>query len=143
MNDEILPHELLNALENETNNSIMDLTNSKIKEYKNNVLQKLQLERNFLKKMHKKLKSYRYVRDMNDLEYGYYIRWIPLKNPEKINLTNGGLICSIEIINNQIQIGCKNNMNRIFQIKFDECIIFQKITDQEKVILGILDYLDK
>jgi hypothetical protein len=80
---------------------------------------------------------------MNDLEYGYYIRWIPLKNPEKIYLTNGGIICSIEIIKNQIQIRVKNNMNRIFQIKFDECVIFQKITDQEKVILGILDYLDK
>ena len=34
-------------------------------------------------------------------------------------------------------------MNRIFQIKLDECYIFQKITPQEKVILGVLDYLDK
>ena len=143
MNNGSLSHELLNALENETNNSIMDLTSGKINEYKNNVLQKLQLERKYLKTMHKKLKLYRYVRDMNDLEYGYYIRWITLKNPEKVNLTNGGIVISIEIINDQIQIRCKNNMNRIFQIKFDECMIFQKITDQEKVILGILDYLNK
>tara|TARA_B110001452_G_C15156023_1_gene402216 strand:- start:643 stop:1071 length:429 start_codon:yes stop_codon:yes gene_type:complete len=141
--DGSLSHELLNALENETNNSIMDLTNVKIKDYKNNALQKLQFTREYLKELHKKLKHYRYIRDMNDLEYGYYIRWIPLKNPEKIYLTNGGIICSIEIIKNQIQIRVKNNMNRIFQIKFDECVIFQKITDQEKVILGILDYLDK
>ena len=27
--------------------------------------------------------------------------------------------------------------------KYDNCILFQKITDQEKVILGILDFLDK
>jgi hypothetical protein len=139
----ILSHDLMNALENESNGSIMDLTNGKIKEYKNNILQKLQFTREKLKETHKKLKQYRYVRDMNDLEYGYYIRWIPLKNPEKINLTNGGHICSIEIIKNQIQIKCRNNLNRIFQIKFDECIIFQKLTDQEKIILGILDHLNK
>lgn len=139
----ILPHDLMSALENESNGSIMDLTNGKIKEHKNNILQKLQFTREKLKETHKKLKQYRYVRDMNDLEYGYYIRWISLKNPEKINLTNGGHICSIEIIKNQIQIKCRNNLNRIFQIKFDECIIFQKLTDQEKIILGILEHLNK
>ena len=139
----MLPHDLLNALENESNGSIMDLTNSKIKEYKNNILQKLQIPREKLKTLHNKLKQYRYVRDMNDLEYGYYIRWISLKNPEKISLTNGGHICSIEIIKDQIQIKCRNNLHRIFQIKFDECIIFQKLTDQEKIILGILDHLEK
>ena len=35
------------------------------------------------------------------------------------------------------------NMNRIFQIKLDENMIFQKITPQEYVILGVLDYLEK
>ena len=34
-------------------------------------------------------------------------------------------------INNSIQIQCKNFRNRVFQIKFDECIIFQKINDRE------------
>ena len=142
MNDP-LADDLLNALENETNASIMNLTTSKIKEHKNNALQQFQLQRDILKKFHKKLKNYRYVRGMHDLQYGYYIRWIPLKNPNNIYLTNGGHICDIKIVNNQIQILCKNNMNRMFQIKYDETILFQKITDQEKVILGVLDYLDK
>ena len=47
---------LLHALENETNASIMKLTTAKIKEHKNNILQQLQLERTELKEMHKKLK---------------------------------------------------------------------------------------
>ena len=34
-------------------------------------------------------------------------------------------------------------MNRIFQIKFDEVMIFQKISIQEGVILSILDHLEK
>jgi hypothetical protein len=37
---------------------------------------------------------------------------------------------------------CKNR-HRMMQIKFDEVLIFQKISDQERVILSILDYLDK
>ena len=134
---------LLLALENESNSSIMNLTSSKIKTIKNNMLQKLGLEREELKIMHKKLKGYRYCSDMQDVQYGYYIRWIPLKNPDNIRLTNGGIIIDIDIINNCVQLRIKNNMNRIFQIKLDECYIFQKITPQEKVILGVLDYLDK
>ena len=54
-------NKLLHALENETNASIMRLTTAKIKEHKNTILQKLQLERSKLKEMHKKLKEYRYV----------------------------------------------------------------------------------
>ena len=136
-------NKLLLALENESNSSIMNMTTSKIKTIKNNMLQKLGLNREELKEMHKKLKNYRYCSDMQDVQYGYYIRWISLKNPEYIKLTNGGIIIDIDIINNCVQLRIKNNMNRIFQIKLDECYIFQKITPQEQVILGVLDYLDK
>ena len=80
---------------------------------------------------------------MNDLQYGFYIRWISLKNPENLKLTTGGIIIDIDIISDCVQIRIKNNMNRIFQIKLDENMIFQKITPQEYVILGVLDYLEK
>ena len=133
---------LLHALENETNSSIMNLTSAKIKEHKNTILQKLQLGKSNLKKMHKKLSEYRYCTDMSDLQYGYYIRWIPLKDPENLYLTNGGIMCDMKIVNNQIQIFCKNFRNRFFQFKFDEAVIFQKISSQEKVILSVLDYLN-
>ena len=43
---------LLNALENETNASIMNLNSAKIKSIKNNILQKLQLGREKLLKYH-------------------------------------------------------------------------------------------
>ena len=64
------------------------------------------------------------------------------KLSENLKLTNGGIIIDIDIINNCIQLKVKNNMNRIFQIKFDEVIIFQKISQQEGVILSILDHLE-
>ena len=135
--------DLLNALENDTNASIMKLTNSKIKQYKNNILQQINLDRDQLKLFHKKLKHYRYCDDFISLQLGYYIRWISLKNPDNIKLTNGAIIIDIKILDNGLHIVCKNNMNRIIQIKFDEVIIFQKLSNQEKIILSVLDYLDK
>ena len=80
---------------------------------------------------------------MSDLSYGHYIRWINLKNPDSFKLTNGAIVCDIKVINNQVQIICKGGNRRIFQIKFDENMIFQKLTDQEKVLLSVLDYLNK
>ena len=141
MEDETKMNKLLHSLENDSNSSIMNLTTALIKDHKNNILQRLQLERSKLKEMHKKLKEYRYCTDMSDLQYGFYIRWIPLKDPENVYLTNGGLLCDMKIVNNQIHIICKNNRNRFIQIKFDETMIFQKISPQEKVILSVLDYL--
>ena len=47
--DSSVSDNLLNALENETNSVIMNLTTRKIKEHKNNVLQQLQLKREKLK----------------------------------------------------------------------------------------------
>ena len=135
--------QLLGALENETNASIMELTNAKIKQINNDALQRIQIRGNDLKSMHKKLKEYRVIRDLRDLQLGYYIRWIPLKDPTKIYLTNGGIIIDIDILKNGIHIRVKNNRNRIFQIKYDECVIFQKLTVQEKIILSVLDHLDK
>ena len=137
-------NKLLDALENETNASIMKLNTSKIKSYKNTILQQLQLGGGTLKSFHKKLKHYRYCDDFSDLQYGYYIRWIPLKNPDNLKLTNGGFIIDLKILdNNGIHIVCKNNRGFCMQLKFDECVIFQKLSNQENVILSVLDYLDK
>ena len=134
---------LLDALENETNTSIMELTTTKIKQINNDAIQRIQISGNELKHMHKKLKEYRVIRDLRDLQLGYYIRWIPLKDPSNIYLTNGGIIIDIDILKNGIHIRVKNNRNRVFQIKYDESVIFQKLTVQEKIILSVLDHLDK
>ena len=135
--------ELLSALDNESNEKIMQLTPQKIKEYKNNALQRLQLAGSELKTYHKKLKDYRYVSDLTDIKFGQYIRWISLKNPENLFLTRGAIICDYRVINNELHIVCKNNFNKVFQIKFDEVEIFQKLNYQEKVLLKVLEMLNK
>jgi len=134
---------LLKALNNENNSGLENLTTKKIKAIKNDYLQQLQLSRDKLKEFHLKLKDYRFVDDLTDIQYGRYIRWISLKTPEKICLTTGGVIIDIKIKEDGIHLLCRNFKNNRFQIKIDECFIFQKLTDQEKTILAALDYLEK
>ena len=134
---------LVKALDNENNESIMNYNSRMIKSIKNDYLQKLLLSREKLKDYHNKLKDYRYVDDLSDIQYGRYIRWINLKNPEKIELTRGGMVIDIKILSNGIHVVCKNTYNHRFQIKIDECYIFQKLTDQEKILLMALDYVQK
>jgi len=134
---------LLKSLDNDNNSSIGNLNSRVIKTMKNDYLQQLQLSRENIKELHSKLKEYRYVDDLTDIQYGRYIRWINLKDPLNIYLTNGGIVIDIKIQQNGIQLVCKNFINKKFQIKIDECFIFQKLTDQEKTILCALDYLDK
>jgi len=134
---------VIKSLDNEKNENIMQLTNAKIKEQKNNILQQLQLERSKLKSFHEKLKDYRYVDEISDLQFGYYLRWISLKNPDDIKLTNGAHICDIKILNDGVHIVCRNGYNRFMQLNLDENLVFQKLTDQERIILKTLDYLKK
>ena len=132
------------ALNNEKNNSIIKLNTSKIDKIKNEILDELNITEKYKKILLNKLKYYRHVDEMPDIEFGNYIRWIPIKNSTtEIKLTNGGLIIGIEIFDNGIHIKCKNNMNRIFQIKLDECLVFQKLTDQEQILLKVVDYLER
>ena len=142
-NDAIDIDKLLHALDNENNTGIGDLTTAIIKKQKNDVLQQLQLPREKLKELHTKLKEYRYVNDLDDIQYGHYIRWIPLKNPEIIKLTRGAIVCDLRVFNEKIHVRCRNASYKMMQFILDECLVFQKLTDQEKVVLSVLDYLDE
>jgi hypothetical protein len=143
MNDNSDKDYLLKSLDNENNSSIGNLNSKLIKSMKNDYLQQLQLSRDKLKEYHKKLKDYRYVDDLSNIQYGRYIRWINLTDPNNLKLTTGGIIIDIKICETGIHLICKNFKNHKFQIRINECFIFQKITEQEKIILFALDYLDK
>lgn len=134
-------HKLLHALDNENNEAVVDLDYEKIANDKNDMLQQLKLPRNELSYLNKQLKSYRLVNDINDLRFGSYVRWISLKNPAEIKLTNGGIVCDMTVIREDLHVKCKNKMNRLFQIKVSEVILFQKLSEQEQIILKALKQL--
>ena len=151
------------ALENQENASIMQTSHSEIKKKKNDILQKLQLKGTVLKTMHATLVGYKYIDDIDDLMVGRYVRWISLKRPDHISLTNGAHVCNINIQeypdadhnddddDDEDQecktcVRCKvvrNGKPLFFNLNFDENLVFQKITEQEWIILDALAALEK
>jgi hypothetical protein len=132
---------LLKALDNENNSKLLKLNNSKIKQMKFDILKELQLPKDDLITYMNKLKEYIYIDEMNDLRIGGFIRWIPLKDPDEIYLTSGAILSEINVTDNGVLLNCKNFAKKHYQIKLDECLIFQKLSDQEKVLLCALDAL--
>ena len=117
------------------------LTTGELKTIKNNILQKMLFDRDELKNYHKLLTQYRYVDEIDELRYGSYIRWFNIKKIKSLKLLNGGFIVDIKNNNNDIIILCKNSLNKFFNLKMGECIIFQKNTKQETILIKILDHL--
>ena len=136
-------NKLMYALDNDTNESIMNLTTQKIMEMNLNILKELHLEKSITLNYLKKLKGYKYIDEINELKYGSFIRWIPITDPNYLPLHYCGIICDIKITDTGVIIIAKNFMHRHYSFKMDECLIFQKLTSQELVILSALDHLDK
>ena len=136
---------LLKALDDESNETLMNFTTDKIKEMNLNVLKELHLPRKDTLELMSKLKDYKYVDEMNELKYGAYIRWIPIEDPTNIYLTQGALFCEMKITDNGVCCICKNYgfKSRHFNISMDKNLIFQRLTDQELVLLSALDHLSK
>jgi len=137
---------LLNdAIEDETNETLLGLTTLKIKELNLKVINELGLPKYEAVGIMRKLVDYKYVDEMDDLKYGTYIRWIKLNDPDDLNLTKGATFSDIKITEQGVNLICKNfgDSSKRFTVKMDECLIFRKLTNQEMVLLSALDHLSK
>ena len=126
---------LIKALEDETNAYLFDLTTDKLREQTKKLLAELQLPRKVEREYTKKLEYYKVIDDPKEMKYGAYVRWIQL---DDFSLTNGAIFCDLV---DQDTMKCKNFVGRHFQIRTDECLVFQKLTNQEMVILSAMDHL--
>jgi len=159
--DKMNIEEILHSLDNDRNLSISKLTYDKINNMKYNILQRLGINDDELESMLLKLADYRYVEELPDIQHGAFIRYIPLtysnsnknsKNSKTNNkkykegdvvLKNGGFICEAKIVGSGIHLLCRNHFRKIFQLKLDEVLLFQKLSNQEEIILSVFDYLNK
>ena len=131
------------ALDNEENEYLINLTTKKINGMKKEIIQELDLSKELEKEYLNKLKDYRYIDEMNELKIGSFVRWIPITDPDEIHLTKGGIVCDLKIMNTGMSIVVKNFAGKYYQTKMDECLLFQKMTGQELVLLAALDHLSK
>ena len=138
-------NKLLKALDDETNENLFNFTSNKMKEMNLKIIKELALPREKTLDILKKLRDYKYVDEMSDLKYGTYIRWIPIENPKQIELTKGAIFCEMKITDEGVFLICKNlgYSSKHFRIQLDKNLIFQKLTEQELVLLSVLDHLPK
>lgn len=169
--DDINVDELLKSIESDKLLSISKLSYDKINTIKYNVLMRIGLEDDELESMLLKLSDYRYVEELQDIHHGAFIRYIPLvfaaataattsknkskkgnnedrdhdheKKDNEVILKQGGFICDVKILSSGVQLLCRSHFRKMFQLRLDEVLLFQKLTKQEEVILSVFDYLHK
>lgn len=134
---------LLKALDKEENENLIDTTSSKIEEQLEHAVEDLELPEELHKTILSKLSGYRYIEDIHQLSNGSFIRWINLRDPDNIVLTPGTILCEIKFTDAGTILVCKNFRHRYFQTLFDECMVFQRLSDQERILLSAIDYLAK
>lgn len=114
------------------------ITDSKtIKERKKSILNTLVLEPKEMKHYQDLLLEYRYVDELDELRMGSYLRFFRL-NTDTLSLGRGGFLADIKFKNQSILLLLKNRSS-FFKLKMEECILFQKNTPQEEIIIHILD----
>lgn len=120
-------------LENKTLNDIF--------EKNSNVLKTLNIDEEILKKMQEKLVDYTFIEKPEYIKIGRYIRWIKKNNDNRqYKLNSGAPVLKIEQnTNNEIYLTCKTS-NIFLKIKFNDCLIFQKLSFDEKVLLCAFEH---
>jgi len=110
-----------------------------IRERKQKVLDTLLLEPEELNRYRMLLKEYRYVDEIDELRIGSYLRFFRL-NTDSLDLGRGGFLADIKRSKQSMLLLLKNK-NRFFQLKMETCILFQKNTKQEDLLIQIMDHL--
>jgi len=133
---------LREAIENERNSSVLGLTTKKIQRNVLQALKALPLSRDEKANYFQKLNGYLLIDELKDIRCGAFVKWIPLNDDEPV-LNNGGMVCDIRISDNGVTLVCKTFRHRYYQIRMDDSLVFQKLSDQERVLLSALDHLDR
>jgi hypothetical protein len=133
---------LMKSLDNEKNENIFNYTSEKINKLNTEILKTIDISDELIGEYLDKLKYYIYLDEIHYLKEGSYLKWINLTS-DNLSLSKGGIFCKIKIVDSGIILICKGLTNRFFQLKFDDYLIFQRITKQEEVLLHALDILSE
>ena len=139
------PEELLRELAKDKNNYIEEKTTADIlNEMKQSIEDEFGalLSKTDITNMLKRLVGYRTVDELDAIHIGQYTRWIQ-KYQDDVKLTNGGILLNIIFTVEGINLTIRLWNNRVMQVRFDDCLIFQKLSFGEQLILMASDYVNK
>jgi hypothetical protein len=131
---------LLSSIEKDKNDYLENKTMIDVNTDIFNKINDLNLSETITQEMCEKLIGYRYVDEIHELHKGKYIRWTRNGNRQ---LTNGGIVVDIKFLDNGTHVLTMNSKRRFTQIKFDNCLIFQKLSVEEQLILMAYEHMSK
>jgi len=142
--------ESFDVFENNQNTSILEYFTSVLSGSVNSVLRNSTSSHPLIQQFCHKLIGYRFVDEIYKLHKGKHVRWIrtsvqPSMSLERAGfpLTNGGIVVDIRFLDNGIHILCKNNVGRFIQYRFDECLTYQKLSNDEQLILMLNEQIKR
>jgi hypothetical protein len=139
--EEIDLDKLLRAVDSDSNDYLLNLTTKKIQELNTNILSELHMSKKETKEMIAKLQGYKYVDEIEELKCGRAIKWINITDPDDLFLTGGAILCDIKVMDDGISLVYKTFSHRHYCVKMGECLLFQKLSAQEQILLSALDHL--
>jgi len=96
------------------------------------VLRENNLDQTQIQEICGKLSEYRLINEIYQLHKGKHVRW--LRNGR---LTNGGIVVDVKFLDSGTHILCKNK-HMFIQYKYDECVTFQRFSEDEMIILQVV-----
>jgi len=95
------------------------------------------ITRPYINEFCQKLSGYRFVGELHVLHKGKYVRWI--RKSDKTKLMRGGVVVDVKFGNEGVNVLCRSPSGRFIQYRFDLCLTYQKLTDDEQLILMLYD----
>ena len=130
---------LHDALGNEKNEDIINTTFQNIEKDKNNIITQLPISEEEQLDLYVKLENYRYCANVENIKVGRDLVWIPLQDVDKIKTRAGRSAKIYDTYDDTNIIYIIRGM--LYTITFSKNLIFQKITDEEKHILQMVEHL--
>jgi hypothetical protein len=134
MDTAIKTDDFVSAYDKDKNQYLENKTNKIIRE---EIIKSLGREN---ERLAEKLNGYRFVDEVDQLHIGKFTRWIPRyeNNPK---LAVGGFVTNIDYTDNGILLTVKTWQHQIMKVIFDNCLLYQKLSPDEKLILLAADYI--
>ena len=155
--DDDIDFELTDIINTLSESDMNNFSSDHIKSLKSKMLAKIPFESfEQAKKITARLKDYKFIDEIDELKMGCYYQWINIKNiidKGIIKLTNAGFLYDYEtaVDNEDIVIkvhGGNSPHNRTrygklrcTKVRMHNVMLFQKLTQQEKILIKIMDYV--
>ena len=131
---------LLESLESVKNDFLENQTIESISANVFDSISKLSIDREIIASHCEKLIGYRFVDELHLLHKGKYVRWIRHDLPDK--LMKGAVVVDIQFCDFGANVLCRLMTGNFLRYRFDKCHTYQKLTDEEQLILMLYSKTD-